>query len=99
MPTHKMSERIYRRIQDNFWGQAGRNIVGPIPTIAIPQDTWSALECFTIVDREPQGVTRNHKEVMYICVNEPSLNRNLGKYQLWDIWDQVLQDTPALQLK
>ena len=56
-------------------------------------------ECFTIVHRESQGVTRNIKEPIYICVNDPSLNRNWGKYQLPHIWDQVLQDTPALQLK
>ena len=56
-------------------------------------------ECFTIVDREPQGVTRNINEAMYIHVNDPSLNRNLGKYQLLHISDQVLQDTPAVQLK
>ena len=56
-------------------------------------------ECFTIVNREPQGVTRNIKEAVYICVNDPSLDRNLGKYQLPHIWDQVLQDTPALLLK
>ena len=36
---------------------------------------------------------------MYIYVNDPSLNRKLDKYQLPHIWDQVLQDTPALQFK
>ena len=34
-------------------------------------------KCFTIMDRESQGVTRNIKEAMYIHVNNPSLNRNL----------------------
>ena len=29
-----------------------------------------------------QGVMRNINEAVYICVNDPSLNRNLGKYQL-----------------
>ena len=56
-------------------------------------------ECFTIVDKESQGVTRNIKEVMYIHVNDTSLNRDLGKYQLPHIWDQALQDTSALQVK
>ena len=56
-------------------------------------------ECFTIVDRESQGVTRIIKEAMYIWVNFPSLNRNLGKYQLPHIWDAVLQDTSSLWLK
>ena len=30
-------------------------------------------------DREPQGVTRNIKEAMYIHINDPLLNRNVGK--------------------
>ena len=42
---------------------------------------------------------RGEMEVMYICVNNPSLNRHLGKYQLLHIWNKVLQETPALQLK
>ena len=49
----------------------------------------------------PQGskdVSRNIKEAMFIRVNDPSLNRNIGKYQLPHIWDQVLQDTPAQQI-
>ena len=49
--------------------------------------------------QETQGPSRNIKEAMFICVNDPSLNRNLGKYQLPHIWDNILQDTPALQVK
>ena len=56
-------------------------------------------DCFNIIHREPQGVTRNIKEAMIIRVNDPSLNRNIGKYQLPHVWDQILQETPALQLK
>ena len=56
-------------------------------------------DCFSIVDREAWGLTRNIKEAMYIKVNDPSLNRNLGKFQLPHVWDQVLKDTPALHLK
>ena len=41
----------------------------------------------------------NIKEAMYIHVNDPSLNRNLGNYQLPYIWVEVLQDTPSPQLK
>ena len=39
-------------------------------------------ECFNIIHRETQGSSRNIKEAMFICVTDPSLNRNLGKYQL-----------------
>ena len=56
-------------------------------------------DCFKIIHREPQGVTRNIKEAMFIRVNDTSLNRNIGKYQLPHIWYQILQDTPTLQLK
>ena len=56
-------------------------------------------DCFTIVHRESQGNIRNIKEAMFIWVNDPSLNRNLGKCQLPNIWAHILQDTPALQLK
>ena len=56
------------------------------------------LECFTIIDREAQGATRTIKEDMYIWVNDPSLNRNLAKYNLPNLWDEVLQDTPLLHL-
>ena len=55
-------------------------------------------ECFTIVDSESQGVTGNIKEAMYICVNDPSLKRNLGKYQLPHIWHEILWDNQSLQL-
>ena len=56
-------------------------------------------ECFSIVERGAQGLTRNIKKAMYIKVNDPSLNRNLGKFQIPQVWDQVLKDTPSLHLK
>ena len=34
------------------------------------------------MDRVSQGVTGTIKEAMFIRVNDPSLNRNLGKYLL-----------------
>ena len=58
-----------------------------------------STDCSTIIHREAQGTTRNIKEAMYIRANDSSLNKNLGKYQLPHVWDQVLQDTPALKLK
>ena len=72
-------------------GTDSRDTLGPHPpsiTIATPQDIWSALNVLSL-DREPQGITRNIKEAMYIHVNDPSLNRNFGKYKLPHIWDQV----------
>ena len=39
------------------------------------------------------------KEPIFVRVNDTSFNRNLGKYQLSNIWEEVLQDTPALHLQ
>ena len=57
------------------------------------------LDNFSIVGMESQYFTRPIKEAMFIRVNDPPLNRNLGKYQLPHIWDEVLQDILALCLQ
>ena len=38
------------------------------------------LENFSIVGNEDQNLKRAIKEAMYIRANDPSLNRNVGKY-------------------
>ena len=54
---------------------------------------------FNIIGREDQSLTRAIKEALFIRVNDPSLNRNIGKYHLPHIWDEVLHKTSELQLK
>ena len=44
-------------------------------------------------------MARTIKEAMYIRVNNPILNRNIGKYNLPHIWDRVLFSIPELKLK
>ena len=58
-----------------------------------------SLENFSIVGREEQNLMRAIKEALYIRVNNPSLNRNIGKYNLPHIWDEVLFNTSELRLK
>ena len=41
-----------------------------------------SLANFSIVGREDQSMARTIREAMLIRVNDPSLNRNIGKYQL-----------------
>ena len=53
---------------------------------------------FTIVGREDHGLARTIKESIYIRVNNPTLNRNVGKYNLHHIWDRVLINTPDLKI-
>ena len=54
---------------------------------------------FQIIGREDHGIARTIKESIYIRVNNPTLNRNIGKLNLHHIWDRVLLNTPGLKVK
>ena len=43
-------------------------------------------------------MARAIKEDMYIRVNNPTLNRNIGKYNLPCPWDRVLHSTSELKI-
>ena len=58
-----------------------------------------SLDNFSIVGREDQSIARTIKEAILIRVNDPSLNRSIGKYQLPHIWDEVLFKSPELKCK
>ena len=57
------------------------------------------LDNFSIVGREEQNLTRLIKEAIFIRVNNPSLNKNIGKYHLPHIWDDILNNITELKLK
>ena len=42
--------------------------------------------------------TLSLKESIFIRVNNPTLNNNVGKFNLPHIWDRVLINTPGLKL-
>ena len=54
---------------------------------------------FQIIGREDHGIARTIKESIYIRVNNPTLNRNIGKFNLHHILDKVLLNTPGLKIK
>ena len=56
-------------------------------------------EQFNIIHKEVSSHSRTIREAMFICIRDPTLNRNLGKYQLPHIWDHPLQLSPTLQCK
>ena len=58
----------------------------------------TTLDNFSIVGREDQNLMRLIKEAIYIRVNNPSLNKNIGKYHLPHIWDEVLNNITKLKL-
>ena len=58
-----------------------------------------SIENFSTAGWEDQCIARFIKEGILIRVNDPSLNRNIGKLQLPHIWDEVLVKSPTLKLK
>ena len=54
---------------------------------------------FNIVHKKVNSHCRTIKEAMFICIHDPTLNRNLARYQLLHIWDHLLQASPTLQLE
>ena len=57
------------------------------------------LNNFSIVGREDQSIARAIKEAIFIRVNDPSLNKDIGKFPLPHIWDEVLVKSPELKFK
>ena len=55
-------------------------------------------DSFNIIGREDQGQAWTIKESIFIRVNNPTLNQNIGKYNLSHIWDRALFNTPGLKL-
>ena len=53
---------------------------------------------FQIIGREGHNLARNIKESIHIRVNNPTLNNNIGKFNLSHIWDRVLLNTKGLTL-
>ena len=47
---------------------------------------------------EGHNLARNIKGSIYIRVNNPTLNNNIGKFNLSHIWDRVLLNTKGLIL-
>ena len=54
---------------------------------------------FSIVVRGEHNLSRLIKESMFIRVNNPSLNKIIGKYHLPHVWDEVLINNIELKLK
>ena len=60
--------------------------------------TSTTTNNFNIIGSEDQDLARTIKEAIYIRVNNPTLNRNIGRNNLNHIWDRVLFNTPGLKM-
>ena len=98
MPPHKLSQCIHRRVRQNIRGQSQGTLQSPSPIHLHSTTTGHPMDPnqFNIVHKEVNSHSRTIKEAMFICVQDPPLNRNLGKYQLLHIWDHLLQASPTL---
>ena len=59
----------------------------------------TSMDNFKILGREENNMARTIQEAMFIRVNNPTLNKNIGKYNLPHIWDRILFTIPKLKLK
>ena len=59
----------------------------------------TSAESFKIIGRERHGMARTIKEATYIRANNPTLNRNISKYNLPHIWDKILFSISELETK
>ena len=77
------------------------HLMAPSPVFEYNNATGhtTSVENFKIIGREGHGMARTIKEAIYIRVNNPTLNRNIGKYNLPHIWDKVLFSIPELKTK
>ena len=70
----------------------------PIQVHSLTTGHQFSQDNFSIIGREGQDITRLIKESIFISVNNPTLNRNIGKFQLSHIWDRVLFGTPNIKV-
>ena len=59
----------------------------------------TSIDNFKIIGREDNSLARTIKESIYIRVNNPTLNRNIGIYNLAHIWDNLLFNIAELKMK
>ena len=94
---------------DEYIGETSRtfgerfkeHLKGPSPTHHHNNNTGhpTSQNNFQIIGKEGHGLARNIEESIFIRINNPTLNRNIGKFNLPHIWDRVLLNTPGLNLK
>ena len=70
----------------------------PIHVHTLQSGHNATQEDLNIIGREDQGLARTIKESIYIRVNNLTLNRNIGKFNLNHIWDRVLMNTLGLKI-
>ena len=94
---------------EEYIGESGRtfgerfeehlNNPSPIFTHQNTSSHITSIDNFKIIGREENNLARTIQEAMFIRVNNSTLNRNIGKYNLPHIWDKILFTIPELKMK
>ena len=94
---------------DEYIGESARtfeeryreHLKAPSPIVELNNVTGhtTSVETFMIIGREGHNMARAIKDAIYITVNNPTLNGNIGKYNLPHIWYKVLFSIPDLKTK
>ena len=56
------------------------------------------LKDFTIIDRESNALHHQAKEVLHLCIKDPSLNRNISKVRIPSVFNKLLKAPRQLEL-
>ena len=101
MPTNKLPSAYIGESGRSLGERVKEHFKVPSPIRLHSTTTGHPIdpEQFSIVHKEVNNQSRTIKEAMFIWVQDPTLNRNLGKYQLPHIWDHLLMASPTLQHK
>ena len=60
--------------------------------VAECQHTPPGLDNEKVLCKEPNEIKRKIKEAFYIKVNDPELNRNIGKFSIPDLYDRIFKE-------
>ena len=72
--------------------------ISPLHDYCNTKPHTTTIDNLRIVHGEGQQLARTIKDSIYTMVNSPSLNKNIGKYHLPHIWDEVLSNTSELKI-
>ena len=89
---HHLWREVHRRDSTVPGDRCKEHLKGPSPIHAHIQHTGqnATSDNFNIIGREDRDLDRTIKEAIYIRVNNPSLNRNVGKYHLSHLWESSI---------
>ncbi len=62
------------------------------------QHTSPGVENVKVLCKESNQIKRKIKETLYIKVNDPELNRNIGKYTIPDLYNKILKEKGGLTI-